>query len=169
MSAQPNIYENGKIYKISSIMSNDIYIGSTIKTLEQRLKSHKNHYKCYTNGKSHYITAFDIIKYDDCKIELLEIYPSKNKEILRLREDHYIKLYPNIVNKHRAFQTKEDRKKYHNQYCSKYNKLYLEKNKDKINEKRKLKITCDICNTTFRKSDNARHLKTKNHLNSINI
>jgi hypothetical protein len=166
MSAQSNKYENGKIYKISS-STEYIYIGSTIKSIQDRLKAHKIHFNSYKNGKNHYITSFEIIQYDDCQIELLENYPTENNEILRLREDYYIKLYPNAINKYGAYQTKEERKKYQNQYCHDYNKKYFELNKDKINEKRKLKITCDKCGVTFRKSDNARHNKTINHLNYV--
>ena len=37
----PN-YQNGKIYKLVSNISNDIYIGSTVNKLSHRLNKHKS-------------------------------------------------------------------------------------------------------------------------------
>ena len=40
-------YQNSKIYKITDNTSNAIYVGSTFKTLDQRLKTHELNYKKY--------------------------------------------------------------------------------------------------------------------------
>ena len=55
-----NIFENyiklrsklneGKIYQIVDNTNNNKYIGSTCKTLNQRLSKHKNNYKSFLNG-----------------------------------------------------------------------------------------------------------------------
>ena len=44
-------YQNAKIYKIVDNTLDNIYIGSTCKTLEQRLKSHEQDYKKFKAGK----------------------------------------------------------------------------------------------------------------------
>ena len=38
-------YQSAKIYKITDNNSDMVYIGSTCKTLEQRMKIHKNDYQ----------------------------------------------------------------------------------------------------------------------------
>jgi hypothetical protein len=44
----------GKIYKITSSKTDDVYIGSTIQTLNDRFIKHKSNYKLYQNKKSSY-------------------------------------------------------------------------------------------------------------------
>ena len=54
-------YENGKIYKIESHSGDMIYIGSTTKKyLSQRMDTHRTDFKCWKNGKHHFITSFTI-------------------------------------------------------------------------------------------------------------
>ena len=87
-----NKYQNGKIYKLTSIKTDKIYIGSTTRTLNQRLIIHRS--KC-NNTNSHLITEFK-----DFKIELIENYPCNTKRELLLREAHFIRLLKNkCVNK----------------------------------------------------------------------
>ena len=62
-------YSNGKIYKITSFQTDDIYIGSTCNPyLSTRFSKHKNNYKSYLNGDFNYISSFEIMKYPDAKI-----------------------------------------------------------------------------------------------------
>ena len=42
----------GKIYKIISINTDKIYIGSTTKSLYERLQGHKRNYKRYQHKKN---------------------------------------------------------------------------------------------------------------------
>ncbi|MFN9905932.1 MAG: GIY-YIG nuclease family protein, partial [bacterium] len=81
-----------------------IYVGSTYKTLEQRLKGHKYAFKQFTAGKKvSILSSYKILKNGNYSIELIENYPSKSKQKLIKREGYYIKLYRNqeinIVNK----------------------------------------------------------------------
>ena len=46
-----NKFENAKIYKIVDNTSDMIYVGSTCKTLQQRLKKHENNFKHHLNVK----------------------------------------------------------------------------------------------------------------------
>jgi predicted GIY-YIG superfamily endonuclease len=50
----------GRIYKIVSSETDDVYIGSTIRTLRERFKEHKERYNSYTMGKK-YTTSFEIM------------------------------------------------------------------------------------------------------------
>ena len=64
----------GLIYKIVSPSIDKIYVGSTVKTLEMRLDEHEKDYGCwlYRGCRSGYLTSFEILKYGDYKIELIE-------------------------------------------------------------------------------------------------
>lgn len=91
-------YQNGKIYKIISNQIDKVYIGSTTQPLCERLAGHRNNYKRYLANKDPYMTSFELIKYDDAKIILLENYPCKNKEELCSKEQDWIDKTPNNVN-----------------------------------------------------------------------
>ena len=71
----------GRIYKLTSPQTNQCYIGSTTRSLEQRLKEHNNK-KChqYKNGKTNYFSSHAIVKFDDARIELLEQKKYKDKK-----------------------------------------------------------------------------------------
>ena len=146
-------YENSKIYTIRSHQTDMIYIGSTTQPLSKRLVGHKSKYKMYLNKKYNYVTSFEIIKYDDCYIELLENYPCDNKEQLHKIEGEYIRKL-DCLNKVIPGRTK---------------KQYREDNKDKINLRRKIKITCNICNCKIRKNDFRKHERTKKHKDNLDL
>jgi len=57
-----DFYKNGKIYRIVCNQTGLQYIGSTCKTLKQRLQQHKTSFKGYKDGKGNYITSFKILE-----------------------------------------------------------------------------------------------------------
>ena len=67
-------YINGKIYKLVSNVTGDVYYGSTILSLEDRELRHKSDYKRYLQGKKNYVTSFKIIETGNFKIKLVEAY-----------------------------------------------------------------------------------------------
>ena len=84
-------YSQGKIYKIVCNKTGLFYIGSTYRSLEQRLKEHIGYYKAYIGKKSnHLISSIYVTFNNDCKIELIENYPCNNKKELEKRELFYI-------------------------------------------------------------------------------
>ena len=89
-----NDYLNGKIYKLVSSQTNDIYIGSTKNTLEKRFTAHQFDYNMYDEKRDKpkrlYRKAFEILKYDDVKIVLIETYPTSSRFFLELREGRLI-------------------------------------------------------------------------------
>ena len=189
-------YFTGKIYAIKCNETNDVYIGSTIRELNIRLIEHKTRRKKYTEGKYRYTTSFEIVQYDSCYIELLEVYPCNNKIELERKEGEYIQNMK-CVNKYVAGRTKKewtrDNKDKILEYQKQYNidnkeqraerdkknyeanreqilqckKEYREKNKERISEKNKQKYTC-VCGSNIRKSDRRAHERTKKHGDYIN-
>lgn len=93
-------YKNGKIYTLRSYQTDDVYYGSTTQPLSKRLSGHKAKYKCWQSGKYHYMSSFEIIKFDDCYIELYEDYPCNSKSELDRREGEIIRAEDNAINKH---------------------------------------------------------------------
>src|SRR5690606_33713537 len=105
----PVNYQLGKIYKIISNSTDKIYIGSTVeKYLTTRLAGHIRDY-----NKCHFVTSFELLKYNDYQIVLIEKYPCNDKDELRAREQYWINNFKeNCVNCRNAkgFNT-EKRKK----------------------------------------------------------
>jgi hypothetical protein len=150
-------YSKGKVYTLRSYQTDEIYIGSSINTLPKRLGQHKKNYNEWKNERYHYVASFELIKYDDCYIELLEDYPCKNRNQLEQREGYYIRTM-NCVNKYIAGRTdKEYREDNKNKI-----KKYYENNKEKILEKYKEKINCE-CGCIITKYKLSRHIKSKKH------
>jgi hypothetical protein len=169
----------GYIYKISSTSCDKYYIGSTFKPLNIRLSNHKADYNRFVNGKYHYISSFEIIKYNDATIELLEEFDNITKDELRKKEGECMKLHKdNIVNKMIAGRTnaayyqdnKEQIKQYkqdHKDEHKQYQKQYRQDNKEQIKQYNKQKNICE-CGGRFTNVNKARHLKSPKHVNYIN-
>jgi len=123
------MYQNGKIYKLVSAKTDKIYIGSTCNPLYKRLWGHKN------DCKNSCITSKEIIKFDDCKIILIEDFPCERKEQLTARERYHIEQNKDIcVNKIIPTRTKKEWDEQNKDKIVEYKKEYNEKNKDKRNE-----------------------------------
>jgi hypothetical protein len=178
-------YKKGKIYCLRSHQTDDIYIGSTIQPLHKRLHGHKSNLKKWKDGKICYITSFEIVKYDDCYIELLEDCPCDNKNQLERREGQLIRQM-DCANKRVAGRNKkewydekkeqiaEQKKKYYQdnkEQIAGRGKKYYQDNKEQLLEYRKKRYEahkndykCEFCNYTGEKASYNRHLKTKKHL-----
>ena len=136
----PN-YQNGKIYKLVSNISNDIYIGSTVNKLSHRLNAHKNK---ANECVSKQLFANDAV----IQIILIESYPCNNKSELTAREHHYITTLV-CINKHIPFVTdiivvNGDQKEWHKAYYELHkveiksnNKAYKALHADEISVKNK--------------------------------
>jgi hypothetical protein len=146
-------YTNGKIYKLVSNVTGDVYYGSTINSLKRRLTMHKSNYKQYLKGKTNYTTSFKILETGDYDIHLVENYACLcrsqleaiervyienykciNKNIPQNREN-YLKIY-NKTEK-RKKQNRENVKRYYIKNIDvrlKYAEIYRKNNKDKLIE-----------------------------------
>ena len=86
-------YKNSKIYKvIDNINPNNIYIGSTCKTLSQRISQHRTNYKEYLkfNKTKCFVSVYDIIANGNFNICLIENYPCNSKDEMNQRERYFI-------------------------------------------------------------------------------
>jgi hypothetical protein len=138
-------FNNGKIYKLISNLSDKMYIGSTCQSLPRRKAKHKNDYKRYLEGKANYMTSYELIKLGNIDIILLESFSCSNKEELYKKERYYIENTENCINKVRPSITIEDKEDYYKNYkevnkdkINKRQKIYNEEHKDKINEYQKV-------------------------------
>ena len=125
-------YKNGKIYSIRSYQCNDVYYGSTTQPLSKRLSLHRANYKLWKDGKYNYVTSYEILKYDDYYIELIEEYPCKNRMELEQREGQIIRQNNDAVNKCIVGRTHKEYL-HDNKYKIKLqSKEYYKNNKTKI-------------------------------------
>jgi len=155
-------YQNGKIYKIYSSETDEIYIGSTTATLKERLERHYKNLKRYEKGdKKCYTSSFDILKYGNVNIELIENFPCNSNKELRIREQYFIK-NNNCVNINNAYRSENENKKKR----SIYNKTHYEKNKEKIKNDMKKKYSCE-CGGKYTHTHKLRHMETKKHLHFV--
>ena len=69
--------------------------GSTVQPLSKRLATHKKDYKRFNDGKRDRPTTvfqiFDEYGYENCKVELAELFPCSTKEELHKREGEYMR------------------------------------------------------------------------------
>ena len=147
-------FQNGKIYTIRSFQTEKYYIGSTNhKTLSQRLSKHKGSYREWLKDKDNgYITSFEILKYDDYYIELLELYPCNLKAELRKREGELVRLNKDsLVNNIIPGRTR---------------KQFRIDNKENIKEYKTKPYHCE-CGRTIQFDMKAKHFKTNIHIDSI--
>ena len=170
-----------KIYAIKSISHPDLqYIGSTNQSIGKRLGQHKSNYKSYINGKYHYVTSFDILKYGNCYIESYCETGAYNKSDAQWFEGQVIRAETCINKNVPSRTTQESSKQYrenNKDKIKKSSKQYYENNKDKIKEYRKnnkdkikqynkIKMNCE-CGAVITYYKRTHHYKTKKHLSSI--
>jgi hypothetical protein len=173
-------YQKGKIYKLVSNYTDEIYIGSTIQPLNKRISQHRENRNDCASKK--------LTELGEIKIILIENFPCESKEELLKRERFYFDSM-DCLNKHRPITTETERK----ELMNKRDKKYKEKNREKINEtgkkrydrkkdeinarrrlyrlknkdKIKIKIICD-CGAELNKYGLIKHKKTKKHITYIN-
>ena len=129
-------YNNGKIYKLVDNTNNNIYYGSTCQVLKNRKAQHKRDYKGYLSGNRGYRKSYEIVKNNNYKIELVELFSCNNKNELLKRERYYIE-NNNCINEN--IPTRTHKEWYENnkeEYLNKC-KTWYENNKERKNLKQK--------------------------------
>ena len=143
----------GRIYMISSLNSDQVYIGSTIEKLHERFRKHKNSWNQCTSKK--------IIDKGDAFIELLEEIKVIDEEELRFYENQYLELYKDIaVNKYSSGGG--DPKTKQKEYREKHRDIIAKKLKEHYKKKIKIKIECP-CGSVVMQLGMHMHLKTQKH------
>jgi hypothetical protein len=179
----PN-YQNGKIYSIRSYQTDMVYIGSTTQSLAKRIGGHKVNYKAYSVNGKRYISSYEIIKYPDAYVELIEVFPCSNKMELHRREGEIIRATDNTTNRRIAGRTDQEyrtdnadkikqyyqdnkdilkykKKQYRTENATtikEQSKQYRADNADTINKKH----ICQ-CGSSYTKRNRSRHLKSLKH------
>ena len=164
-------YSQGKIYKIECNITNDVYYGSTVQSLSERLLKHKSKRDC---------SAIDIIDRGNFNMKVIEEFPCNRRQELEARESYYIR--NNLcINKQIPGRTQEewyqDNKEYAKQQSKKYNeenkgrkkendKKYRENNKEIIKSKQNQVFTC-VCGNNYTRSNYQQHIKSKKHQNYL--
>jgi hypothetical protein len=132
-------YQNGKIYKIECVNGEDrdIYIGSTAKQyLSQRMEKHRTSYKLWKEGKSSYVSAYDLFDkfgVENCSILLIEVCPCDLKDELRAREGFHIKNVE-CVNKRIENRTQKEWREDNKEIIKQKKHDYHLNNREKLNE-----------------------------------
>ena len=173
----PNKYQSGKIYKIIDVGYTKCYIGSTTEKLSSRMAKHR-----YTFSTSKDNTAscllFREFGIENCKIELIELYPCQSKEELYAREGFHIRTME-CVNKIVAGRTQKEKYEENKQEILQKMKLYRDEHKEEIRERKRLDYLnhkayiqekrretyiCPVCEICLIKANKSSHEKTKRHL-----
>lgn len=151
-----NPYNKASVYAIKSKHTDKIYIGSTIKPLEDRFKQHKYNYKYYISGDTkRYITSYEIIKHNDAYIELLETVNCINDIQLKEHEKRLYTIHKNnIVNKNRPMITDDEKSEYRKQ-----------SNKNRTN----IIYYCDICDKQIKRRNKKIHNESLKHTYNLVI
>lgn len=159
-----NKYNNGKIYKIVDVGYNHCYYGSTVQPLSKRMMTHRSIYTLFKNGgitaKPSACDIFDIYGLENCKIELVELFPCNSKEELRKKEGEYIK-NNECINKHVAGRSQKDYKNDNREHINMKKREWQSKHKERINEGRRIK------NKQFR-VENPDLAKERDHMDYLN-
>ena len=158
-----NKYHNSKIYTIRSHQTDKYYVGSTYDSLSKRLYQHKLDFKRFKAGNYNNVSSFEIIKYDDCYIELYEMFKCESRIELTKREGEIIRLLKNdLVNVKIEGRTLKEYQVDNADKIKQNKKQYYVDNAEKLKQKN----IC-ICGTEYSTANKARHLKSKKHINYI--
>ena len=126
----PEQLQNGKIYEIICNITNEVYIGSTCDTLEERLHTH--------HLKNNRAVSKQILERGDYYMALIEEYPCETKQELLWRERHYydirecINLIPPIVSTEEAIAKVKAYREANKEKQSAYMKQYRADNAEKL-------------------------------------
>ncbi len=140
-----NVYKNGKIYKLVSVNSNQIYIGSTTQCLLKRMIQHRCAYKHFIYSSRSFQSSFDIFKEGNVSIELIKNFPCRNKNELENEENSFIQKEINCINKRgrNKYNSVNDRKAYMKDYMLRYKKKASVTQSEKLNaliKKKKIEL-----------------------------
>jgi len=170
-----NIYQKGQIYTIRSHQTDIFYIGSTTQALHQRLSGHRRDFKNWSDNNENrdFITSFEILKYEDHYIELLEIFACNSKKELNKREGMHIRSQEKCVNKQIAGRTRHEYRAENREQLNEQSKQYYAEHQEQLNKKSKKynaehreqlneKNACE-CGGKYTIANKTRHFKTKIH------
>ena len=183
------MYQHGKIYKVVDNGYNLCYYGSTVQPLSKRFSTHKKDYVRYRDGRKErpltICKIFDEYGVDNCKIELVELFPCNSKEELHKREGEHIR-NNDCVNKFIPGRSKEEYRKGHKaenaarmrkcrskltdeqkEVIKQKQKEWKNQHKEELKARRAEKVVCDVCGSCYGKGNKSAHEKTKKHQDKL--
>jgi len=161
------------------------------------MSSHRYDYKNWKNDTMNYITSFELLKYEDCYIELVEQGEFNSKQEMEKREGYFIREMV-CVNKYIAGRTnkewrndnavdlKEKAKEYyvshkdqiqsrtakyratHKEEKKESNAKYKSSHKEQIQEHKSKKCMC-TCGLEYTHSHKSRHEMSSQHINKLKL
>jgi len=114
-------YKNGKIYKLVCEITGEVYIGSTKRSLEDRLSEHLKKYNPCCSKQ--------IINRNKYYIEQLELYPCNNRQELEQKEGEYQRAIE-CINNNIAGRTYLEWCNDNKEHLKEYRKQYQQDNKE---------------------------------------
>jgi hypothetical protein len=123
-------------YKIVCNNSGLIYVGSTIQSIERRLKQHEYNYRYYLENKNCFITSFLIIEKNNYTIHLINSVQCIDKKQRNIIETLYI-LNESSVNKIHPGRDDKQYRQDNKEKIKENMKEYRQDNKEKIKENMK--------------------------------
>lgn len=167
-------YQNGKLYRIWSLLGDEIYIGSTADTLSNRFGKHKRDYKSWVknkdDNKKRYTTSFELFEkfgVENCKIDLEHNFPCNSKAELHSEEGRVQRIHKAIlINNNIAGRTQEEWFSENKEHRAEYNKQYYADNKDAISKQHNQIFVCE-CGGKYTAGNKSRHSKSTKHQNLI--
>jgi hypothetical protein len=184
-------YQKGKIYKIVDGGYNLCYYGSTCQELSNRMAGHRSDYAIHKRTNASMTKAMIIFKeygVENCKIELVELFPCASKAELTAKEGEYIKNNP-CVNKcvpggrmsqheyiRQYYQTNKEHvlatnAKYHEEHreaIQAKQKERYESNKERIRSRQTEQFVCEHCGGRYQRNDKAKHFRSMKHQAATN-
>ena len=137
----------GVIYVIECKETGEKYVGSTKQPLDIRITGHRYNCKAYDDGKKRAkCSSFNIIRRNNYEVKVLEELKTDDKKELTKVETKYINELDSINTMKKAYASPEEKKQTekerhqtteYKQYKAQCDKKYREKNKEKIDEKKK--------------------------------
>ena len=173
-------FQNGKIYKITNNINSEVYVGSTCDILRKRFNNHTRQITQESKKNRPLYKMMNELGTDVFRIDLIENYPSDDKQALRQREGYWIRQM-GTLNKviagrtakeaNQEYAKTEKRIQYEQSEERKASKIKsakenYEKNKDEINVYRREKILCE-CGFLSCRGSLTKHKKTKKHLDFL--
>lgn len=154
---------SGKIYKISNDIDSQIYIGSTTKSIECRLKQHISASKIDSNRRLYRHCLK--IGWDHIKIEQLDIYDRLTSVYQSLYdlEESYIREYEPELNSQIPNRSTKEWYNDNKEVILKKRAEYVIKNYDYIH----MDNICDKCGGCYTNVNKSKHNTSKKHMKKI--
>jgi len=169
MTRTPTDYSKSMIYKLccKDPTIEDIYVGSTTNFIKRKYQHRCGCYnkndKKYNNYKYQFIR--DNGGFDNWDIILIKDYPTDSKRKLEMEERRIIDELKPTLNTQLPTRTDKEYRQDNKDKIRLIGKEYRQKNKEQIEEKTKVKITCNICGSIVRKNEIKRHQRTTKCIN----